>query len=460
MSPLIRYQLISQLLLRTIFCFLFIESADAVSQRMFLPPQSFKISPSGTTLASAMCLDFGDDTPQKQMSYGAGPADLGDILVSVPGREDLTVKDAIAQKVLEVSGTGDAETLRFHSLIANGEIAVSVKRPSVMLPRDNLRTSDLVGLPQLQPGGPIVDQPHLWKARASQIAKTLGMDPTQLPDGYQINPSWMSETQDWVHRGLASPPAQRAFVLQRVLPARIVGHNMDLDSTALPMYILYAGNTAPTVFRGNGDLLRASSAITEAWNATGGPPPPRVVLLGHGETQDFDAARMTLEAAAGGNGRGALIGRDLSPHFEFEPPGGARPPGGDDVYKGGAWETLRVARRKNDTVSATQSVSTRGRVTVVSRTLNMLSRMAAAVRAVAREPEVDDAPESVVILALRSAIADEVKAARAQDKTLSALEGNTPSAIISIGKTTTRQVFSDLVSPMVSEPLRVAASGR
>jgi hypothetical protein len=415
-------------------------SAGAASQRMFIPPQSFTISRSGTASVQSMCLDYGIATPEDTISFSPASPTLTNIRVSVPGRGEMSLPDAIAAKVVAVSGTGDARHLRFRNLLPTTDISVTVASPSLMLPDDNRRSDDLAYLFHNPNSTKSLDQLDLWKVRAAPAMAQLGMKPTEIPRGYPFNPNWMIGTQEWVRKSMVSHPQKGQFVLQRVLPVDATGPELQLVDDSQPLYILYPGNAPPQIYKGNSDLLKASAAIKTLWSGAGGSPPPRIVMMGDGEINDFDAARLTLEAAAGGGGRGNLTGPGKPIAFSFDPPDGPRPPGDDPIYEGGSWASIAVDRRADDSYSATHSFYRRGVIKVFAKTLNLVCRMAAAVRSL--QPLIPaDAPRKDVVAVLRVAIAQEVMTARKQDSALASLEGDAPSAEFDIDGKTTRQVF-------------------
>lgn len=423
--------------------------ASATTQRMLLPRQSFTVPSGGTADAKSYCLDQYAKEPAAGTSFKAAPAALADVSVAVPGKGTLPLQTAIDKKFVQVLGNGGFKSLTFRNLTGDGPITVSIKRNSVVLPKDNAATDDIVDLPQFgSPGQPTLSQQTIWQTRAERARAQLGQLPAPIAtasaaEDFNVTHDSILALKTWTkkHNGAGS---DKTFVLQRASPF--------FFSEPQPLYILYKPDGTILTYEGNGNLRRAAAEIKQ----TAGTQRPRVVLVGDGDDTDFDAARLTMETAAGGKGPGAPI-------IGFEPPSGAEPPGGGNLYRGGSWESLMVAK-SDGRLSATQSVFKRGTVTVYSKTEQLLGRMAAAVRQVTRDESLAKVPTDDLIAELRESIKSQVLVAMTEDSTLRAREGTTPAAQINIDKsritldsTVLYQKFTDLQPAVQPDALQRVA---
>jgi hypothetical protein len=170
---------------------------------------------------------------------------------------------------------------------------------------------------------------------------------------------------------------------------------------------------------------------------------------------DLDAARLTLEVAAGsgaGNGK---------PPFSFRPPPGGGPPGGDGrfVYAGDPW--LVPVTRTNNTVSAQQIIPGRGSATVTSRSFPVLGRMASTVRAFLRYNPIEDFDtREEFVDDMTAALEIEVRRLFGESPKLKEIENGTPTLRVILDQNALmRQIIVEIrFTPDGSSNVRVAAA--
>lgn len=420
-------------------------AVGAVPQRMLLPTQSFTVPPGGSSDATSYCLDQYAKSPSIGSRFEAASAALGDISVSVPGKGTHTLQAALQNKIVEVVGNGGYDTVTFRNLTNESPITVSIKRNSVVVPPDNASTDDIARLPAFgSPGQPALDQEVIWDTRDQLAAKELGQLPTAVSNAasaerFELTHDGILAIRNWTTKR-NNTSTEKTFVLQRSQP--------PYSDRRQPLYVLYKPNGQILAYEGNGNLEHAVAEIKKSISTQ----PARLVLIGDGRDVDFDAARLTMEAAAGGGGKGP----DVPPILGFESPSGPEPPGGGRLYRGGAWAGLAISRSEQR-LSATQPVFRRGSVTVYSKTEQLLGRMAAAIRRVTRREQLAEAPKEELITRLRESIQSQVALAMEEDPTLKSREGQTPAADFSIDKTTVHQKFTNLPPTVLPESLQRVA---
>jgi hypothetical protein len=160
--------------------------------------------------------------------------------------------------------------------------------------------------------------------------------------------------------------------------------------------------------------------------------------LGDGRPHDFDAARLTMELSNAGGGGANYRGTGLASGFDFEPPKNFK--SDDYVYSGEPWNTLRIAADEpKKRLSAVQRFYNRGKVTVFSKTTELLAKLAAAVRTV-MPPLRDEAPSAVIRVMKRVGQAAFTEAMET-NPALRAREQNAAEMVIEIEGQTEKQIF-------------------
>jgi hypothetical protein len=146
----------------------------------------------------------------------------------------------------------------------------------------------------------------------------------------------------------------------------------SFDHPAKPIYVLLRGDGKPQIFVGNGSLRQLVSEAARNWIDRGGTPPPRLVMVGEGTQQDFDAAFLTMRLShrdSEGGGADAVTALDdfavpaeflTLPEFVRSRTSSVRMPEGSVVREGdhyaGTYEfsggTVRVLGRTREVVAA------------------------------------------------------------------------------------------------------------
>jgi hypothetical protein len=386
----------------------FLCGADAAGmQRMLLLPQTLSLGPSSSARANAMCLDEFRDTPARGAKFATAPTDFGDVQVSVANGPPISLQRAIDQRVIEIEGVGNYEQLSFKSL-TDKPVNITIRKTSVISPDSAYEMKDLLGLPQLKTTKATFSQDELWKTRETQTAKRIGVDPNKLDSTkYDADVYQMSDLQGWTRKA-AEKPEQASFVVWR-----LEGGWKDP-----PRYYLFTADGPPRSFTGNAELGRLTTELEKVWRRTGRKPPPRIAMVGDGDPQDFDAARLTMEVSSNGRGGG---GRDGNvPVLNFERPPGDPPGGQADmfVYDGKPWRTLQVAARREGRYSATQSFFDRGKFLIFSKTSELFGKIAAAIRGYVIEPGVQAASRSEVLAEVESRVKAVAEQAYRENSTL------------------------------------------
>jgi hypothetical protein len=157
--------------------------ALADTQRMLIESQNFSIPPGGKAQPRAMCLDEASHSPDPSTRFGSAPGSLGDIRVNVPGGKEMSLQQAIDRHIVEVRGTQGYSSVEFRNLMSSGEVKVSVRRNSVVIPDGSHRTDDLRGLPELKASAPMASQEALWHSRSVQQARQSNVPAATDPEG-------------------------------------------------------------------------------------------------------------------------------------------------------------------------------------------------------------------------------------------------------------------------------------
>jgi hypothetical protein len=430
------------------FSFFAWNDADAATQRMFLPMQSFVIPPAGVKRAPAFCLDVKSDEPEKGATFTSVPTDIADISVNASGRE-MTLQEAINSKILRVQGNGGFHSLDFKSLDPSAKITVTIRKPSAILPdasynADDLRHSSLFSA---NSGKKPLSQIDIWDRRAKEQLRATGLSEANAVRLLEIDSDALYRAHAWVKDQTTKPQPQRAFAVMRAYG--------DLDRP--PTYLLVTGSAAPRIYEGNSNLHLLALDAATLWKSGGAPPPPRLVMFGEGQIHDFDAARLTIEVAGAGGGKGPTPPSDS---FLFAPPDGSKPNFGDDNqhYDGKAWADLRISHDPDGRNRSNQPFGKRGWIEVVSRTATVFGLMTAAVRRVIKDPDAKSAPSADVIDAVKAAINEELSEAYSEDpktRDQEHLNGAAPTLHANIDNQVFRQYFVNTAESEKSRPALV-----
>jgi hypothetical protein len=260
---------------------------------------------------------------------------------------------------------------------------VTVNQPSFLLPSDQYPTADLEEVMlRITSGGGVIRQDDLWELRQEIIAHNTGLTLDQIEDdeivnretSYPIDSDAINLLQITTRNASrAANSDQKLFIVQR-----IAGFQRGRKYVP-PKYVLYVGSELPRFYDGNIELAQLSrDAEAAAGSIGGGRLPLTMVLLGVGEPDDFEAARLTLEAAA-----------NVPAPYSFSPPLGFAPPsggGGANVYNRSGVAPLVISRQEGR--KAVMEEFARGSITALAFTDTMLGRMVATVRSFIASPAV------------------------------------------------------------------------
>ncbi|MBY5524332.1 hypothetical protein [Rhizobium leguminosarum] len=230
----------------------------------------------------------------------------------------MSLQTALDLGIVVVRGTGDYSEVLIGNRTLDKAVKVTVSKSSVLAPDAAYVTSDLEPLAQIGASTVDFDQVDLWDARQDPeaAARYLGLSSTAL-DGLPsfVLPA-MAAFQNFVayHNRTVGPGGQ-AFAIRRIHGARGVE------------YQLFDGEKGVILALGNHNLDSIAKAISERTNRLPGEA-ARIVLGGDGDEADFEAAKMTLETSAGGDGT-------MVP-FSFIPAPPDFPPMGGTNFDGGS----------------------------------------------------------------------------------------------------------------------------
>ena len=344
--------------------------------------QSLSIAPRSAATAKAFAVDRQTvATPKMGQMLSVTPSGFGNTKVDIGGKK-YTLQHAIERSMVVIrdhQGTLTIENL------TSAPVKVEFEAPTVMVPDKSYLTSDLTRFLNELAKHDTIDQAVVWKEWDIQFASSLGFKRGELdPDlkYMQIGELRYGVDLAQMHRyrrlsqQLGAEGGPEAFIVQRIEAIAPEGSNAALP----PIYILYSGKDRPIRFTGNEELGALGGAATAEWIFSGGLGKPVIAMMGNGNQSDFDAAMLTMVVKAHGSKDSVYLGNAFWNTYSFNPPESfwkEKEPS-DILAREKGWGDLTVViRSEHHTASYKFS---RGAITVVTKTAEMLAKVVAAIR--------------------------------------------------------------------------------
>lgn len=111
-------------------------------QRMVIAPGCYVLAAGQSYDASAYCLDQFRTVPPSGAILAYAPAALGDAAVKVGAEAPIPLPAALAKRLIQLEGLGDARHVRIRNL-TQGRVAICVRSPTIIMGNGEDDTGDL-----------------------------------------------------------------------------------------------------------------------------------------------------------------------------------------------------------------------------------------------------------------------------------------------------------------------------
>jgi hypothetical protein len=362
--------------------------AQSIFQRMVLPQQDFSI-PSGQSVTQpAYCLDLYQTEPALGAPFTFVPGNFGNATVSVGVAPPIPLAQAVRDGTVEITGTGDHDSLRFLSR-SGKPLRIHIEESTFVIPNDKeYPTEDLAGIGEkvaevlALPGrnAPFSDdlQEQIWTLRDRQMEAalpglTLEKNVLRL-DGraYAVNPHAMSQVQIRLRGRQGADSKAGSPKLAFAVFVYQPGHLLSRSALAAPVIVLLSSVGTAHAFVGQRKFAEGLPAAL-AGAGGGGGNSTTFVLLGDASDDEFHRAFLNILAVGG---------EHAVDRFSFGAPPGLVPPGSGRVWQPPPLlpPTFAVAAKKRP--SATQRFRRGGGTSYATVSADFIGAVVSAIKGI------------------------------------------------------------------------------